>query len=64
MYTNFLMSMICILCIFMLYSDIEGRICTCPPGYIGNGVGPIGCLPATGSCDPNPCIHGTCTVSP
>lgn len=40
--------------------------CTCPPGYIGSGIGPSGCSYSTDAANPchsNPCKHGTCTVS-
>ncbi|RWS11455.1 cubilin-like protein, partial [Dinothrombium tinctorium] len=38
--------------------------CQCPPNYIGNGIGPNGCLPRTGTtCSNNPCVHGTCIPS-
>lgn len=48
--------------------------CTCPPGYIGNGIGPLGCTVSgggggggtvvvpTNACANNPCRNGaTCT---
>ncbi|CAM9531973.1 unnamed protein product [Lampetra fluviatilis] len=35
-------------------------ICTCPPGYLGNGYGPNGCVASGGNCNPNPCVHGHC----
>lgn len=37
-------------------------ICTCPPGYIGNGYGPNGCT--SNICQTNnPCVNGQCVVS-
>ncbi|XP_022107899.1 cubilin-like isoform X2 [Acanthaster planci] len=39
----------------------SGRICTCNPGYTGNGEGPSGCVPSTGpTCQDNPCVNGRC----
>ncbi|EFN66210.1 Cubilin [Camponotus floridanus] len=39
-------------------------LCRCPPGYVGNGMGPNGCQLADVSvntaCSVNPCVHGTC----
>nr|XP_023646366.1 cubilin [Paramormyrops kingsleyae] len=36
-------------------------ICTCPPGYIGNGYGPTGCTQTSDVCQTNnPCVHGQC----
>ncbi|XP_014475365.1 PREDICTED: cubilin [Dinoponera quadriceps] len=39
-------------------------LCRCPPGFIGNGMGPNGCQLADVSvntaCSSNPCVHGTC----
>ncbi|XP_021357124.1 cubilin-like [Mizuhopecten yessoensis] len=35
--------------------------CTCPPGYVGNGIGSSGCVsqgPVTGPCSSNPCRNG------
>ncbi|XP_060075561.1 cubilin-like [Ylistrum balloti] len=35
--------------------------CTCSPGYVGNGIGPNGCVsqgPVTGPCASNPCRNG------
>ncbi|CAG9816798.1 unnamed protein product [Phaedon cochleariae] len=40
--------------------------CTCPPGYIGTGIGPNGCVRSSGSlhpCTPNPCKNGVCRVN-
>uniref|UniRef100_A0A671XF39 Cubilin n=1 Tax=Sparus aurata TaxID=8175 RepID=A0A671XF39_SPAAU len=39
-------------------------VCTCPPGYIGNGYGPNGCTQTSNICETNnPCVNGQCTVS-
>ncbi|CAH1775425.1 unnamed protein product [Owenia fusiformis] len=48
--------------------NLDGRTCTCPPGYIGNGVGNSGCVQqggggTTDACSNNPCEHGRCQVS-
>ncbi|XP_071942939.1 cubilin-like isoform X2 [Antedon mediterranea] len=40
----------------------SGRVCTCLPGYTGNGEGSNGCT-STGSCDNSPCVNGRCQVS-
>ncbi|XP_063226608.1 cubilin [Bacillus rossius redtenbacheri] len=41
-------------------------LCTCPAGYAGSGVGHFGCVPsgvpASGPCNSNPCLHGTCSA--
>lgn len=39
--------------------------CLCPPGLVGNGIGPFGCTPSTmgNPCSPNPCVHGTCSIN-
>lgn len=40
--------------------------CTCPFGYIGNGIGPNGCIyspDAANPCLSNPCKHGNCSLS-
>uniref|UniRef100_A0A671XF34 Cubilin n=1 Tax=Sparus aurata TaxID=8175 RepID=A0A671XF34_SPAAU len=40
-------------------------VCTCPPGYIGNGYGPNGCTQTSNICETNnPCVNGQCTVTP
>ncbi|XP_072174323.1 cubilin-like [Diadema setosum] len=38
----------------------DGRTCTCPSGYTGNGIGSGGCTPSQVSCNDNPCVHGRC----
>ncbi|XP_021504160.1 cubilin isoform X2 [Meriones unguiculatus] len=40
-------------------------LCTCPPGYTGNGYGPNGCVQLSNICSSNPCVNGQCieTVS-
>lgn len=45
------------------------RECRCPPGYGGDGNGPNGCIyqssvsnVSVSSCDPNPCVRGTCVA--
>ncbi|XP_035298709.1 cubilin isoform X2 [Cricetulus griseus] len=40
-------------------------LCTCLPGYTGNGFGPNGCVPLSNICSSHPCVHGQCieTVS-
>lgn len=39
-------------------------VCTCPPGYIGNGYGPTGCTQTSNICQTNnPCVNGQCVVS-
>lgn len=39
-------------------------ICTCPPGYQGNGYGPTGCSQTSNICQSNnPCVNGQCVVS-
>ncbi|XP_063063043.1 cubilin [Engraulis encrasicolus] len=36
-------------------------VCTCPPGYVGNGYGPTGCTQVTDICSTNnPCVNGQC----
>ncbi|XP_074549445.1 cubilin [Halichoeres trimaculatus] len=36
-------------------------ICTCPPGYTGNGYGPTGCTQTSNICQTNnPCVNGQC----
>lgn len=36
-------------------------VCTCPPGYMGNGYGPTGCTQTSNICQTNnPCVHGQC----
>ncbi|XP_064410135.1 cubilin [Latimeria chalumnae] len=36
-------------------------MCTCPPGYAGNGYGPDGCAPLGETCQHhNPCMNGQC----
>ncbi|MCJ8728547.1 hypothetical protein PDJAM_G00005700 [Pangasius djambal] len=36
-------------------------VCTCPPGYVGNGFGPAGCTQITDTCGTNnPCVNGQC----
>lgn len=38
-------------------NDISNRIvCTCPSGYVGTGIGPLGCTPV------NPCASNPCAV--
>uniref|UniRef100_A0A6P7H3T7 Cubilin homolog n=1 Tax=Diabrotica virgifera virgifera TaxID=50390 RepID=A0A6P7H3T7_DIAVI len=40
--------------------------CVCPLGYAGTGVGPTGCVRTNTplhACQPNPCVHGRCTVA-
>lgn len=45
----------------------DGKICQCPAGHYGNGIGPNGCqISSTGSfyynpCSSNPCNNGNCT---
>ncbi|KAJ8307337.1 hypothetical protein KUTeg_015421 [Tegillarca granosa] len=42
-------------------SPATGRTCTCRPGYIGNGIGPSGCIQqgdTSGPCASNPCRNG------
>ncbi|XP_071475764.1 cubilin [Marmota flaviventris] len=40
-------------------------LCTCLPGYTGNGYGPSGCVQLSNICLSHPCLHGQCidTVS-
>nr|XP_020470999.1 cubilin [Monopterus albus] len=39
-------------------------ICTCPPGYIGNGYGPTGCTQTNNICETNnPCVNGQCVAT-
>ncbi|XP_041372182.1 cubilin-like [Gigantopelta aegis] len=44
---------------------ITGRSCTCPSGYVGNGVGPNGCTSGsqTGACLSNPCQNGAACIN-
>ncbi|KAG8443219.1 hypothetical protein GDO86_011865 [Hymenochirus boettgeri] len=36
-------------------------VCVCPPGYIGSGFGPNGCLALSNICEKhNPCVNGEC----
>ncbi|XP_039305004.1 cubilin isoform X2 [Solenopsis invicta] len=39
-------------------------LCSCPPNYVGNGMGPNGCqltdVSLNTACSSNPCVHGTC----
>ncbi|KAM6953504.1 cubilin [Aplochiton taeniatus] len=36
-------------------------VCTCPPGYAGNGYGPSGCTQTSDACATNnPCVNGQC----
>ncbi|PNF23973.1 hypothetical protein B7P43_G09286 [Cryptotermes secundus] len=47
--------------------------CICPSGYVGSGVGPAGCMPASGggstgggsvnSCDAIHCVNGACVIN-
>lgn len=42
-------------------SGISGRACTCPPGYVGNGIGSSGCVSQgaqSGPCSSTPCLNG------
>ncbi|TNN61134.1 Cubilin [Liparis tanakae] len=39
-------------------------VCTCPPGYIGNGYGPAGCTQTSNICQTsNPCVNGQCVAT-
>ncbi|NP_445784.3 cubilin precursor [Rattus norvegicus] len=40
-------------------------VCTCPPGYTGNGYGSNGCVRLSNICSRHPCVNGQCieTVS-
>ncbi|KAM5235406.1 cubilin [Ctenodactylus gundi] len=40
-------------------------LCTCAPGYTGNGYGPNGCVQLSNMCSSHPCLNGQCieTVS-
>uniref|UniRef100_A0A3B4F981 Cubilin n=1 Tax=Pundamilia nyererei TaxID=303518 RepID=A0A3B4F981_9CICH len=39
-------------------------VCTCPPGYIGNGYGPTGCTQTSNICQTNnPCVNGQCDIT-
>ncbi|XP_018518176.1 cubilin-like, partial [Lates calcarifer] len=39
-------------------------VCTCPPGYIGNGYGPTGCTQTSNICQSNnPCVNGQCVAT-
>ncbi|CAG5895667.1 unnamed protein product [Menidia menidia] len=36
-------------------------VCTCPPGFTGNGFGPTGCAQLSNICQTNnPCVNGQC----
>ncbi|CAM9270170.1 unnamed protein product, partial [Lampetra planeri] len=38
--------------------------CTCPPGFTGNGFGPMGCSQLSTICQSNnPCVNGECVTS-
>ncbi|XP_050497170.1 cubilin-like [Diabrotica virgifera virgifera] len=40
--------------------------CVCPLGYAGTGTGPTGCVRTNTplhACQPNPCVHGRCTIA-
>ncbi|CAG9855166.1 unnamed protein product [Phyllotreta striolata] len=40
--------------------------CVCPTGYVGNGVGPNGCVFSTSPsnpCSSNPCVNGACSLN-
>lgn len=40
--------------------------CTCPTGYVGNGIGPNGCILSSSPFNPcasNPCMNGDCSVN-
>lgn len=39
-------------------------LCTCLPGYTGNGYGPNGCMQLSNMCLSHPCSNGQCVVSP
>ncbi|XP_070708966.1 cubilin [Pempheris klunzingeri] len=44
--------------------DSSLPICTCPPGYIGNGYGPTGCTQTSNICQTNnPCVNGNCVAT-
>ena len=43
--------------------SLQGRMCMCPSGYVGSGVGANGCTQSGDACNSNPCLHGTCSVS-
>ncbi|XP_053211719.1 cubilin-like [Panonychus citri] len=48
-------------CVEITASAGPGRSCQCPPGYMGNGEGPNGCLASTSiTCDQRPCVSGIC----
>lgn len=39
--------------------------CICPMGYIGNGLGSLGCVKSSqpvNACEPNPCVNGLCKI--
>ncbi|XP_005387022.1 PREDICTED: cubilin [Chinchilla lanigera] len=36
-------------------------VCTCLPGYTGNGYGPNGCVQLGNICSSHPCLNGQCT---
>ncbi|XP_076027535.1 cubilin [Genypterus blacodes] len=39
-------------------------VCTCPPGYLGNGYGPTGCTQTSNICETSdPCVNGQCASS-
>ena len=50
-----------------MFLGYAGRTCTCPPGYVGNGIGAAGCVsqgPVTGPCGSTPCMNGgACQVN-
>ncbi|XP_018577861.1 cubilin-like [Anoplophora glabripennis] len=40
--------------------------CICPTGYVGNGIGPTGCMLSSSPFNPcasNPCVNGDCSVN-
>lgn len=40
--------------------------CICPTGYVGNGIGPTGCILSSSPfnpCAPNPCVNGDCSIN-
>lgn len=42
-------------------TGIQGVVCSCPPGYVGNGQGSNGCVTqgvTDGPCASNPCRNG------
>ncbi|KAG7279659.1 hypothetical protein CRUP_025762 [Coryphaenoides rupestris] len=39
-------------------------LCSCPPGYVGNGYGPSGCTQTSNVCQTsNPCVNGQCVAT-